>query len=144
MEYSPPPFFKRGPSLLTRFAFFSMASIVLLVADARFNYLQSLRTVVAVIVYPLQRLSALPGEAASRIGEFFVTNASLRRDNEQLRRQTLLDGAALQNQEALSAENEHLRQLLAMRARVPREFIAAEVLYAPRDPFTRRVVVDRG
>ena len=41
MEYSPPPFFKRGPSLLTRFTFFSILSVVLLVADARFNYLQS-------------------------------------------------------------------------------------------------------
>ena len=66
MEYSPPPFFKRGPSLLTRFAFFSLLSVVLLVSDARFSYLQVLRQAVAVVVYPLQRLSPLPGELAGQ------------------------------------------------------------------------------
>jgi rod shape-determining protein MreC len=144
MEYTPPPFFKRGPSLLTRFAFFSIASVVLLVADARFNYLQSMRGVVAVGVYPLQQLSSLPSRAFGWIGEAAVSHGRLRQENEQLRQQSLRDAAGLQNQHALAAENEHLRQLLAMRSRVPRELTVAEILYAPRDPFTRRVVVDRG
>jgi rod shape-determining protein MreC len=144
MEYTPPPFFKRGPSLLTRFAFFSMASIALLMADARFNYLQSMRQVVAVAVYPLQQLSSVPSRAMRWIGEVAVSHSELRQENEQLRQRGLLDAAALQNQRALAAENEHLRQLLAMRDRVPRELTAAEILSAPRDPFTRRVVVDKG
>jgi rod shape-determining protein MreC len=144
MEYTPPPFFKRGPSLLTRFAFFSIASMVLLVADVRFNYLQSMRSVVAVAVYPLQQLSAVPSRAFGWIGEIAVSHSHLRRENEQLRQQGLRDAAGLQNQQALAAENEHLRQLLAMRSRVPRKLTAAEILYAPRDPFTRRVVVDKG
>lgn len=144
MEYSPPPFFKRGPSLLTRFTFFSILSVVLLVADARFNYLQMLRQGVAALVYPLERLSSLPGAAASRIGEFFATQSQLQRDNEQLRRQELLNTAALQVGKSLDSENQHLRQLLGLRERLPRDFIAAEILYSNRDPFTRRVVVDRG
>jgi rod shape-determining protein MreC len=144
MEYSPPPFFKRGPSLLTRFTFFSMLSVVLLVADARFNYLQVLRQGIAAVVYPLQRLSSLPSAVASRIGEFFVTQSQLQRDNEQLRRQELLNTAALQVGKSLESENQHLRQLLGLRERLPRDFIAAEMLYSNRDPFTRRVVVDKG
>ncbi len=144
MEYSPPPFFKRGPSLLTRFTFFSILSVVLLVADARFNYLQVLRQGIAAVVYPLQRLSSLPSAVASRIGEFFVTQSQLQRDNEQLRRQELLSTAALQVGKSLESENQHLRQLLGLREPSPRDFIAAEMLYSNRDPFTRRVVVDRG
>ena len=144
MEYSPPPFFKRGPSLLTRFTFFSILSVVLLVADARFNYLQVLRQGIAAVVYPLQRLSTLPGAVATRIGEFFVTQSQLQRDNDQLRRQELLDSAALQVGKSLASENQHLRQLLGLRERLPRAFIAAEIVYSNRDPFTRRVVVDRG
>jgi rod shape-determining protein MreC len=144
MEYSPPPFFKRGPSLITRFAFFSLLSIALLVADARFGYLQLLRQAVSVVLYPLQRLSALPGELLERSGEFFVTQSTLRKENEQLQQQSLQNGADLQRLEALAAENEHLRQLLAMRDRVGRTTVAADILYASRDPFTRRVVVDRG
>ena len=144
MEYAPPPFFKRGPSLLTRFAFFSLLSVTLLVADARFGYLQVLQRAVAVVIYPLQRLATLPGDLVERVGEFFVTHAQLERDNEQLRRRGLTDAAALQDQQALAAENQHLRELLGLRERVAREAIAAQIVYAPRDPFTRRVVVDRG
>ena len=144
MEYSPPPFFKRGPSLLTRFTFFTVISVVLLVSDARFSYLQVLRQAIATVVYPLQRLASLPSGLAGRVGEFFVTQSQLQRENEQLKRQELLHTAQLQVQKALEGENQHLRQLLAMRDRVPRDFIGAEILYSHRDPFTRRVVVDKG
>jgi rod shape-determining protein MreC len=144
MEYSPPPFFKRGPSLLTRFTFFSILSVVLLVADARFNYLQVLRQTIAAVVYPLQRLSSVPGSLIVRVGEFFVTQSQLQRENEQLRRQELLNTGAMQVGKSLESENQHLRQLLGLRERLPREFIAAEILYSHRDPFTRRVVVDKG
>ena len=144
MEYAPPPFFKRGPSLLARFAFFSLLSIALLVADARFGYLQVLQQAVAVVIYPLQRLATLPGTLVQRVGEFFVTHAQLERDNEQLKRQSLADAAALQDQQALVTENQHLRELLALRERVARAAIGAQIVYAPRDPFTRRVVVDKG
>ena len=144
MEYSPPPFFKRGPSLLTRFTFFSLLSVVLLVADARFNYLQLARQGIAAVVYPLERLSSLPAAVTSRIGDFFVTQSQLQRDNEQLKHKQLLDGAALQAGKSLESENQHLRQLLELRERLPREFIAAEMVYSNRDPFTRRVVLDKG
>jgi len=144
MEYSPPPFFKRGPSLLTRFTFFSILSVVLLVADARFNYLQVLRQTIAAVVYPLQRLSSMPGGLIVRVGEFFVTQSQLQRENEQLRRQELLNTGATQVGKSLESENQHLRQLLGLRERLPREFIAAEILYSHRDPFTRRVVIDKG
>lgn len=144
MEYSPPPFFKRGPSLLTRFTFFSVLSAVLLISDARFSYLQLFRQGIATLVYPVQRLGSLPVEAANRIGEFFVTQARLQKENDQLKHQELRNDAALQVLKALESENKHLRELLAMRERIGRDFIPAEVLYGHRDPFTRRVVVDHG
>jgi len=144
MEYSPPPFFKRGPSLFTRFTFFSILSVVLLVADARLNYLTLLRQSVAAVVYPLQRLSSMPGALVARVGDFFTTQSQLQRDNEQLRRQELLHTGALQMGKSLESENQHLRQLLGLRERLPRAFTAAEILYSNRDPFTRRVVVDKG
>jgi len=144
MEYSPPPFFKRGPGLLTRFGFFALLSAVLLVADARFGYMDTARAALAAVVNPFQRLFALPADGLARVGEFFVTSSYLRGENDRLRRQALNDAAALQSQKALAAENDNLRQLMAMRARVERETVAAEILHAPRDPFARRVVIDRG
>ncbi|MCC7549747.1 MAG: rod shape-determining protein MreC [Burkholderiales bacterium] len=144
MEYSPPPFFKRGPGLLTRFGFFALVSVALLVADARFGYMDTARGMLAAIVNPFQRLFALPADGLSRVAEFFVTSSHLRRENDRLRREALNNAAALQTQQSLAAENDNLRQLLGMRERVERTTIPAEILHAPRDPFARRVVVDRG
>ncbi|HWQ39007.1 MAG TPA: rod shape-determining protein MreC [Burkholderiales bacterium] len=144
MEHTPPPFFKRGPSLLTRLTFFSLLSIVLLYSDARFRYLEDVRRAVAVVLYPLQRLAHVPGEVAGRISGFFVTHSALRRENERLKHENFVNSGQLQAYQALAAENDHLRALMQLRGRIERPSQVAEILYAARDPFVRRVVLDKG
>lgn len=144
MEHQPPPFFKTGPTPLARLLIFSALSLAFLVADARFNYLVALRQVAAVVIYPFQRIATAPASIAQRIGEFFVTHSSLREDNARLSRENFGNAALLLQLEALRAENAQLRELLAARGRLDIELVAAEVLYAARDPFTRKVIVDRG
>ncbi len=121
-----------------------LLSIALLIADARYKYLDGIRQAVAVIVYPLQRLAGAPSAMLDRIGEFFVTQSTLRADNARLAEQSVQNAVAMQKLKALAAENAHLRNLLAARERFPESTTAAEVLYAGRDPFTRRIVVDKG
>jgi rod shape-determining protein MreC len=144
MEHQPPPFFRTGPTPLARLLIFSALSMSLLVADARFNYLTPLRQIAAAIMYPLQRIAAAPASIARRIGNFFVTHSSLRQENERLGLERLSDAAALQQLKALQAENSHLRELLAARKRVAVNSRVAEVLYAARDPFSRKVIIDKG
>ncbi|HSC95947.1 MAG TPA: rod shape-determining protein MreC [Burkholderiales bacterium] len=144
MEYSPPPFFKTGPTPLARLLIFAALSLAFLVADVRFNYLEPLRHIAAVVVYPLQRIAAAPASIARHIGDLFTTYSSLREDNARLKQQNFENGALLLQLKALRAENEQLRQLLAARERFKIELAAAEVLYAARDPFSRKVVIDRG
>lgn len=144
MEHSPPPFFKTGPTPLARLLIFSALSLAFLVADARFNYLESLRQVAAIVLYPLQRIASAPSSIAQRIGEFFVTHGSLRADNARLARENFEHSALLQQLKALEAENAQLRNLLAARERLAVTLTAAEILYAARDPFTRKVIIDRG
>jgi rod shape-determining protein MreC len=144
MEHQPPPFFKTGPTPLARLLIFSALSIAFLVADARFNYLVPLRQVAAVIIYPFQRIATAPASIAQRMGEFFVTHGSLRAEHARLTRENFENGALLQQLDALRAENAQLRELLDARSRLDIELAAAEVLYAARDPFTRKVVIDRG
>lgn len=144
MEHSPPPFFKTGPTPLARLLIFALVSLALLIADARFRYLNALREVAAVIIYPLQRIANAPVSIAYRAGEFFVTHSSLREENARLARQNLLNAAVLQQLQSLQAENAHLRGLLAARDRPNARSTLAEVLYAARDPFSRKVVVDKG
>lgn len=144
MEHTPPPLFRTGPTPLARLMIFAMLSTVLLIADARFNYLTTLRQITAVILYPLQRLAAAPAAMGERIGEFFVTHSSLRHDNQRLTEQNLELAMAAQRTAALHKENAHLRGLLGVRENLPVPSITAEILYAARDPFARKVMIDRG
>ncbi|MBI2295098.1 MAG: rod shape-determining protein MreC [Betaproteobacteria bacterium] len=144
MEYSPPPFFKTGPTPLVRLLIFSALSLTLLVADARFNYLTPLRQIAAAIIYPLQRTASAPASIARRIGDFFVTHSSLRADNARLAEENFSNAARLQQLKGLQAENAQLRALVAARERLNVKVLAAEVLYAARDPFTRKIIVDKG
>jgi len=144
MEHQPPPFFKTGPTPLARLLIFSALSIAVLVADVRFNYLVSLRQVAAVVIYPLQRIAAAPAGIARRIGDFFVTHGSLRGENALLTQENFDNAALLLQLKALQVENAQLRELLAARERLGTDLVAAEVLYAARDPFSRKVVIDKG
>lgn len=144
MEYSPPPFFKRGPSVFARLGFFAVLSLVLLYADARFHYMEAMRKVIAVVLYPLQEFTDTPSRAVSRIGEFFVSQSSLQRENDRLSRESFLQAGQLQTQQALIAENQHLRQLLEMQDRAEQTSTVAEILYVGRDPFSRKVIIDKG
>jgi len=144
MEHSPPPFFKRGPTPLVRLLLCSLLSVALLISDARYQFLDGIRQAVAIVAYPLQRAAAAPAAMLHRVGEFFVMKSALRNENAQLAEQRLQDAAALQRYRALAAENAHLRELLAMHQRFPESTVVAEVLYTGRDPFTRKIVVDKG
>ncbi|MEK7877933.1 MAG: rod shape-determining protein MreC [Pseudomonadota bacterium] len=144
MEHSPPPFFKRGPTPFVRLLLCSLLSAALLISDARYQYLDGIRQAVAIVAYPLQRAAAAPAAMLHRVSEFFVTQAALRNEIVRLSEQHLQNGAILQKYRALAAENAHLRELLAMRQRFPESAVAAEVLYSGLDPFTRKIIVDKG
>jgi rod shape-determining protein MreC len=137
-------FFNRGPSPAVRLVFFAVLSLLLLFVDARYRYLESARNALSVLVYPFQRLVAAPGALLERTGDFFVMQSGLLRDNAELHRQHSIDAAQLQQLQALQAENEHLRQLLAVKQRAAYPMQLAEIVYAERDVFRRRLFLDKG
>ena len=144
MSYQPPPFFSRGPALLVRLGFFVCLAVLLMVLDARFRYAESLRQVVALLAYPLQRVALAPVELFNASSGFFTTQVSLKQENEQLKAKQLLAANELLTSEALRAENAQLRRLLEARERLPRHSTLAEILYQGRDPFSRKVIIDKG
>lgn len=144
MEYAPPPFFKQGPSALARLASFAFLSIVLLVLDARFKLLEQVRFGVAMVLYPLQVAARAPGDAASNLSGYLGRQQTLLTENEKLERDRLSAARGLMRSAQLEAENANLRSLMAMRERLPVVAVAAEMLYDARDPFTRKVVIDKG
>ena len=144
MEYSPPPFFRQGPSSFARFAFFAVLSVALLIADARFKALEAIRATVATLIHPIQRAARTPGEVWSGAARFFASQSDLLRENEELKRRNLDAAAAALRAHQLEGENGHMRRLLDTREALKVESIAAEVIYQARDPFSRKVVLDKG
>ena len=138
------PFFKHGPSPLARFVFFASISLVLMVLDARLNALDSLRQAISVAVAPLQRLAMTPAELLDRTGNFFVTQERLQNENAMLRQRQLAQAAQLQRMQAMQAENTHLRNLLGVQQQRGESVVAAEIVYAGRDPFSQKITVDKG
>ena len=110
MDYLPPPFFSRGPAPLVRLGFFACLAVLLMVLDARFRYAESVRQVIALIAYPLQRVSLAPGELFGAAAGFFTTQVSLKRENEQLKAKQLLAANELLTVQALRSENAQLRR----------------------------------
>lgn len=142
--HSPPPFFKRGPAPLTRLFFYAALSIALLVADLRFHTLDWTRATIATLLWPLQRAVGLPIAAGENAIGYLASLTTLERENAALRRQRLNDAAALLRQHYLEDENRRLRALLDMRERQPTLGRIAEITHAARDPFSRRVIIDKG
>ena len=144
MEHQPPPFFNRGPAPLVRLTFFVSLAVLLMVLDARFRYADNVRQVVALAAYPLERIAMAPVDLFHGAADYFSTTTALRAENAKLRMKQLRAAPELLQLEALKEENNQLRRVLEAEKRLPRKAIFAEILYAARDPFSRKVVIDKG
>lgn len=144
MDRSPPPFFKQGPSSNARLAFFALLGIALLVIDSRTGLLNAMRQGIGTVLYPLQRTLLVPRDALSMSTDYLTEIHRLRAENAELRRIETANARQLLQVEQLAQENRQLRELTGARDRAAVKSVVAEVLYDTRDPFTRKLVLDKG
>lgn len=144
LERTPPPFFRQGPSAVTRLAVCAALALLLMVADARFAVVAPLRTAIATVLAPLQQALLLPVELLRGGGGYLQGLQQAQADAAQARQaQTLLAQRAARV-EVLARENESLRALLALSPPRVAAQHAAEVLFEAADPYSRKLVIDRG
>ncbi len=144
LDRTPPPFFKQGPSALSKLMVFSALAVFLMVADLRFQLTQPLRSALGLALMPVQWLAMQPAEAARFAGRYFESLSSAQRSEAQVRAQLAQQGTRAMQVEQLTQENQRLRQLLELRDRLPTPGQAAEVVYEAADPYTRKIVIDKG
>lgn len=144
LDRSPPPFFRQGPSALTKLVFCTALALFLMVADTRFEVAQALRAAIATALHPVQRALLVPVELWRGGAGYLrgLTQALADADAAQRRLAAQAERAARAAQ--LDAENARLRGLLDLRPALVVRSLAAEVLYEAADPFSRKIVVDRG
>ncbi len=140
-------FFNRGPSPVARLVFFAVLSLLLLFVDARYRYLESTRSALSVVISPIQQLAALPDALWQQVRNFYITQSKqhdLIKQNDELKLQHQNDAAQLLQLQSLELENQHLRDLDALPIRNQFTSQLAEVIYAERDVFRRKVLVNKG
>jgi rod shape-determining protein MreC len=144
MDHSPPPFFKQGPSANARLVFFALLGVCLLVIDSRTGLMQAMRQGIGTVLYPLQRTLLVPRDALSLGTDYLSEVNRLRSENAELRRVEIANARQLLQVEQLAHENRQLRELTGARDRAAVRSVVAEVLYDTRDPFSRKLVLDKG
>lgn len=144
LDRTPPPFFRQGPSALSKLTVFSALALFLMVADTRYKLTQPIRLAVATVLRPAQWLVMQPVMWAQGGGQYFESLRSAQAGEDKARRQLGLMSQRANQVEQLTLENDRLRKLLALRERIATPAQSARVLYDTADPYTRRIVVDIG
>lgn len=144
IDHAPPPFFKRGPAPLALLTFYIAISLALFIVDLRFRSLNLLRQSIALLVDPVQRVAQTPGSLVDYAATYLQGMRALQHENLDLKHAQLNTAPDLQRMLQLETENERLRKLLAVKEREKAGGQVAQILYTARDPFSRKVIVDKG
>jgi len=144
LDRTPPPFFKQGPSALSKLMVFSALALFLMVADARFKITQPLRAAVNTVLYPVQWVAMRPVLLLRGGGTYLESLQDAQAAEAAARARLALQSQRAAQVELLTLENDRLRKLLELRARIATASQAAEVLYDAADPYTRKVIIDKG
>jgi rod shape-determining protein MreC len=144
LDSSPPAFFKQGPSAVSKLLFFSALSVLMMVADVRFGVTQPLRATLSVVLYPVQWLAMRPQVLAEYSSDYMQDREVAQASERDARQQLLVQARRSGQVEQLALENNQLRELLSLSKRLETKGVAAEVLYDAADPFTRKLIIDKG
>lgn len=144
LDRTPPPFFRQGPSALTKLVFFSALALFLMVADARFKFAEPLRAGLAIVLLPVQRGLAVPVQMWQGGSDYLRGLQQARAGEQELQRRMAGVAERAARSEQLAQENARLRALLDLRPAVTVRSQPAEVMYEASDPFSRKVFIDRG
>lgn len=144
LDRDPPPFFRQGPSALSRLAVCAALSVLLMVGDGRFQVMQPIRLVLGTILYPVQWLVLQPVLGVAKLTDYMtsVVDAQTQLDTVRAHQSDLALRAAQVDE--LMLENTRLRNLFSMGERQKVHYVAGQVLFDAADPFNRKVIVNRG
>jgi len=124
--------------------FFIALSVTTMFIDQRFNYLESARSSIAVLISPLRYLVSLPALSGAWVNEWFTTHNTLVTDNHNLREEERLLKARLQKMNVLLAENTRLRKLLGASRKLSDKVIVAELLSVDQNPYQQLIELNKG
>ena len=144
LDRTPPPFFKQGPTSLSKLLLLSALALFLMVADKRFEFGKILRASLATALNPVVNTVLKPVAAVQDSFKYLDTINSVKLSEQEARKKLLLLSQRANQVETLALENLRLRQLLSLKETLSTPAQAAEVLYDATDPYSRKIIVNRG
>jgi rod shape-determining protein MreC len=106
--------------------------------------MQPLRVALATVLYPAQWLALRPVLLYQNTSQYFSSLTDAQAAQEATNKKHNLQSQRANQVEQLSLENARLRKLLDLRERLQSAGMAAQVIYDAADPYSRKVVIDKG
>lgn len=144
LDRTPPPFFKQGPTSVSKLLLLGALALFLMVADKRFEIGRIVRFSLATALNPIATTIATSASALQDNFKYFDTINSAKTSEQETQKKLLLQSQRANQVEALTLENLRLRQLLSLKETLQTPSQAAEVLYDAIDPYSRKVIVNKG
>ncbi|MDR2678265.1 MAG: rod shape-determining protein MreC [Zoogloeaceae bacterium] len=139
-----PPFFRNGPTPFARFCFYVACALILFILDLRFQALDTVRQMLYGIVEPLRTAVQTPVILVGTGKRYVLELQKTQAENQALKIAQLKAAPLLIDHVRLVAENQRLTTLLELQNQAAAPGEIARVLYSARDPFSRRVYLDKG
>jgi len=115
-----------------------------MIADKQVSYLASIRAMLSLPLAPLQYIVNLPIQIIDDLKSKMNTHRALIEENLQLKADQLLLRAQLQRLIAVESENNYLKSLAQSARHIKNKVLIAELLSVDLEPFSRRVVLNKG
>ncbi len=144
LDNAPPPFFRQGPSAFSKLSFFAALALFLMIADTRLQITQPLRATLAVVLHPIQRVLLSPVRIWRDGGEYLIGLDRALESEKAARLELARQAERSLRVEQLEVENSRLRGLIDLRPGLNVRSHPAQVLYEASDPYSRKVIIDRG
>jgi rod shape-determining protein MreC len=138
------PFFTRGPSPMARLTFFTLVAIAIMIADHRFQALSFARTTIGAVLNPIEQALMVPGQVFSRGAAYFSDQDRLLAENRELNQKVLELAAEGQQGRLILAEKPYIEALGAALPRFAGTGLIAEVIRDARNPYTRKIIINKG
>jgi len=137
--------FLQGPSVTLRTILLVVASIVVMVADHRWQHLETVRgNIETYIIYPLRYTINLPSEFIGWTDESLTSRQDLLDEKHKLEEQQLRAQVSLQKLSVLEKENARLRKMLSAQTKIGELVLVAEILSIDLDPYKQQVLLNKG
>ena len=122
----------------------TILSVILISLEANSRFLDTFRSTVSTIAYPILALAETPYLLSVGTTEILASRASLTKENKILKDRLSKAEYVTQQVNVLSRENYRLRALLGSKSRLSTEVLVSELMFVGQTPQRFEVLIDKG